>query len=144
MEQSVSERAGIRLRNLRIALGFNKRPEFAAEIGCSYSRLQNLENLNGRLNEEDFYRIGKRWPWALEYLAVGGDLIIPEGVDAPATKVGKAVGNVAAAGEALAISNPQDLMKALTSDPAMKAAFQEMMVEILQQGLGAKDDSNQA
>ena len=144
MEQIVAERAGSRLKSLRMALGFKTRPAFETALNFPKGRFHNLENFNSRLNEDDFYLIGKHYPWALEYLAVGGDLIIPEGVDAPAAKVGKAVGNVAAAGEALAISNPQDLMKALTSDPAMKAAFQEMMVEILQQGLGAKDDSNQA
>jgi len=139
MEQTVSERAGIRLKRLRLALGL-KRPQMEKTLGYPKGRLTNLENLNGRLNEDDFFHIGTHYPWAIKYLAIGGDLIIPEGVDAPAANVGKAVGNVAAAGEELAISNPQELMKALTSDPAMKAAFQEMLVEVLQQGLGAKDD----
>lgn len=142
MEQSVSKRAGTRLRNLRIALGFNKRPEFAAEIGCSYSRLQNLENLNGRLNEEDFYRIGKRWPWALEYLAVGGDLIIPEGVDAPAAKVGHAISNVVTTADTLpvnSLSDPTAFLTALTSNPELKEAFQNMIKDMLQHGMDSKE-----
>ncbi|MDP2505631.1 helix-turn-helix transcriptional regulator [Oceanobacter sp. 3_MG-2023] len=137
MEQTVSERAGSRLKNLRIALGYSKRPEFAPLLGISANQLSNLENLNGRLNEDHFKVISERWPWALGYIASGGDLIIPEGVGAPAANVGKAVSNLAGTSHAAPASmDPAELMKAMTTDPEMKAAFQKMMVEILQAGLG--------
>lgn len=135
MEQTVSERAGIRLKKLRIALGFSKRPEFAREIGLTQGRLNNVENLNMRMNEVDFEAIGRRYPWALEYVAVGGDLVIPDDVDAPVKVISDAAEKTAAA--APVSLDPAELMKAMTTDPEMKAAFQKMMVEILQQGLNS-------
>lgn len=130
MEQTVSERAGLRLKQLRMALGFKTRPTFERILKMPTGRLHNLENLNSRLNEDDFRAIGTLYPWALEYLACGGDLIIPDHVDAPV----KVVSDLAAT--SVPAVTPEDMMKALTTDPEMKAAFQKMMIEILQQGLG--------
>lgn len=135
MEQSVLERAGVRLKNLRIALGYPTRPAFEQHLGMSKGRLGNVEQLNNRLNEDDFYLIGKRYPWALEYIAVGGDLVIPDDVDAPVKVISNAAEKTAAA--APVSLDPAELMKAMTTDPEMKAAFQKMMVEILQQGLNS-------
>jgi transcriptional regulator with XRE-family HTH domain len=135
MEQAVSERAGTRLKRLRIALGYSKRPDFAPVIGISANQLSNLENLNGRLNEEHFRIIAELWPWALHYIAKGGDLVIPDDVDAPV----KVISELASTSQNIQSLDPQEVMKALTSDPEMKAAFQKMMVEILQAGLGAKE-----
>ena len=134
MEQTVTEKAGTRLKRLRIALGYSKRPEFAEKLGWTQGHLSNIENLNGRLNEDHFHDIGLHYPWALNYLIMGGELVIPDNVDAPA----KVISDMAAASQAAPASmDPQEFMKALTSDPEMKAAFQKMMIEILQQGLGS-------
>lgn len=134
MEQTVAERAGTRLKRLRIALGFKTRPAFADLLKWTPGHLSNIENLNGRLNEEHLFDIGKHYPWALNYLIMGGELAIPDDVDAPA----KVVSDMAATSNAAPASmDPAELMKALTTDPAMKAEFQKMMVEILQQGLSS-------
>ena len=127
---SNKERMGERLRKLRIALGFKTRPKFADLLGLAPTRLHNIENLNMRMSEIDFEAIGHHYPWALEYLACGGDLIIPDHIDAPV----KVVSDLAAT--SVPAVTPEDMMKALTTDPEMKAAFQKMMIEILQQGLG--------
>lgn len=147
MEQSVFERAGIRLKNLRIALGYPTRPAFEQHLGMSKGRLGNVEQLNNRLNEDDFYLIGKRYPWALEYIAVGGDLVIPDDVEAPASAMGEGINRIKTsaaapfAHTAKRANNPSidpaELMKVITTDPDAKAAFQQMMVEILQQGLNS-------
>ena len=59
---SKKERMGERLRTLRLALGFSKRPIFADKVGLPASRLANIENLNMRMNEIDFEAIGEHFP----------------------------------------------------------------------------------
>lgn len=133
IEQTVPEKAGHRLKNLRLALGYTTRPAFERHLNMSKGRLGNVEQINNRLNEDDFYLIGMKYPWALPYIACGGDLIIPDDIDAPAQAVGKLAAQSSASPAPL---DPADLMQALTNDPELKAAFQQMMIETLKAGLG--------
>lgn len=132
MEQIVADRAGNRLKTLRLAIGLT-RPQMESELQLKKGRIHNLEALNNRLNEEDFSAIGSRYPWALLYIACGGELVIPGDIDAPAQAVGKLSAQSSAAPASL---DPADLMQALTNDPELKAAFQQMMIETLKAGLG--------
>lgn len=132
MEQTVSDRAGKRLKSLRIAIG-KTRPDMETTLKMSKGRIHNLEALNNRLNEDDFAAIGTHYPWALQYIACGGTLNIPDDVDAPA----KAASNLAEASNSAPTSlDPAELMQALVNDPALKAQFQQLMLETLKAGLG--------
>ncbi len=66
-----------RVKELRIALGYPKRPDFAEIFGMTTSRLLAIEQGRQKMNQKDFEVIYKQWPWAIGFLLANEPLIMP-------------------------------------------------------------------
>ncbi len=68
---------GDKVKLFREALGYQKRPDFAALFPMTAGRLQSIEQGRQKMNQDDFKVIYKKWPWALGYLLDDEPLEIP-------------------------------------------------------------------
>lgn len=66
-------RTGERIRFIREMLGMT-RDEFSKVMGINYSRLNNIEKLLAKVNEDEFYQIGILMPEVLLFIACEADL----------------------------------------------------------------------
>jgi transcriptional regulator with XRE-family HTH domain len=70
---STKFRAGERLFIIRELLGLT-REEFSDQIGIKYVRINNVEKLTAKANEEDFAQIGIHLPELLPFFAYEADI----------------------------------------------------------------------
>lgn len=66
-------RTGERIRFIREMLGMT-RDEFSKAMGINYSRLNNIEKLLAKVNEDEFYQIGRFMPEVLLFIACEDNL----------------------------------------------------------------------
>lgn len=66
-------RTGKRILFVRELLGMT-RDEFAKASGMSFNRLNNIENLLAKVNEEEFYYLGRTMPDVLPFIACEGEI----------------------------------------------------------------------
>lgn len=71
-----TSRTGKRIQFVRELLGMT-RDEFAKASGLSFNRLNNIENLLAKVNEDEFYHLGRTMPEVLLFIASEGDINVP-------------------------------------------------------------------
>lgn len=75
MQSDVPERAGERMKGMRMLMGIPRR-EFAEITGIDYHRLGNMEQGKQRMNDDDIARVVRQFPHFVMWLTIGGDIDI--------------------------------------------------------------------
>lgn len=66
-------RTGKRVMFVRELLGMT-RDEFVKQTNISFNRLSNIEKLLAKVNEEEFYHLGRTMPEVLLFIACEGEI----------------------------------------------------------------------
>ncbi len=74
MNNKHKETRGERLKYLRNALGHDNLTLFSDITGMSEAHIRAIEDNKRAMNDSDCHKVGKVWPWAVEYLLTGGEL----------------------------------------------------------------------
>lgn len=70
-------RAGQRLKAIRELMGMT-RDEFCELVGVEWVRLRNVEQLNAKMAEDEFAKIGRMFPELMPWLTYEGDIVVDD------------------------------------------------------------------
>ncbi|MFS1525791.1 helix-turn-helix domain-containing protein [Microbulbifer sp. 2304DJ12-6] len=70
-------RAGERLKAIRELMGLT-REEFANLLSLDMIRISNIEQKRAKVAEEEFEKVGQRFPELIPYLAYEGDIVLAD------------------------------------------------------------------